>query len=137
MFSRESKQATRIDTLVGKGTSIKGDIEFTGGLHLDGRIIGNVRADPASSSSLSVSEHGCIEGTVDVPNVVMNGTVKGDIRARTRVVLGAQARIQGNVYYGVIEMALGAEITGKLVSMATETGAGAGEAGHVPESRPA
>ena len=66
-------------------------------------------------AALSVSEHGVIEGSVEAPQVVVNGRVNGDIMASERVVLGAKARVQGNVHYGVIEMALGAEISGKLV----------------------
>ena len=114
MFGRDGKNA-RIDILIGKTASIQGDIDFTGGLHLDGRVTGHVRADAASGSTLSVSEGGCIEGSVEVPNVILNGTVKGDIRALERVVLGASAKVQGNVHYGVIESAIGAEIAGKLV----------------------
>jgi cytoskeletal protein CcmA (bactofilin family) len=113
MFSRDSKQA-RIDTLIGKAAKVHGGLEFAGGLHLDGAIAGNVRADPSEDSSLSVSETGSIEGNVEVGNIMLNGAVKGDIVARGRVVLGATARVQGNVYYGVIEMTLGAQIMGKL-----------------------
>jgi cytoskeletal protein CcmA (bactofilin family) len=116
MFSRDTKQ-TRIDTLIGKASRVHGDLEFAGGLHLDGSIAGNVRADPVEGSSLSVSETGSIEGNVEAGNVMLNGTVKGDIVARNRVVLGATARVQGNVYYGVIEMTLGAQIMGKLTSV--------------------
>jgi cytoskeletal protein CcmA (bactofilin family) len=108
-----SKQA-RIDTLIGKASRVHGDLEFVGGLHLDGSIAGNVRADPVEGSSLSVSETGAIEGNVEAESVMLNGTVLGDIVARDRVVLGATARVQGNVYYGVIEMTLGAQIMGKL-----------------------
>jgi len=114
MFGRDAKSA-RIDILIGKTASIQGDIDFTGGLHLDGRVTGHVRAEDSSGSTLSVSEGGCVEGSVQVPNVMLNGTVKGDIRARERVVLGACAKVQGNVYYGVIESAIGAQIAGKLV----------------------
>jgi cytoskeletal protein CcmA (bactofilin family) len=113
IFSREPKQA-RIDTLIGKASRVNGDVEFAGGLHLDGSVAGNVRATPSEGSSLSVSESGSIEGTVEAYNVTLNGTVKGDIVARERVVLGATAKVQGNVYYGVIEMTLGAQIMGKL-----------------------
>ena len=120
MFSRDSKQ-TRIDTLIGKASKVHGDLEFAGGLHLDGSIAGNVRADPAEESSLSVSETGAIEGTVQATHVKLNGAVKGDIVARGRVVLGATARVQGNVYYGVIEMALGAQIMGKLTRVERES----------------
>jgi cytoskeletal protein CcmA (bactofilin family) len=113
MFNRDTKQA-RIDTLIGKASRVHGDLEFAGGLHLDGSIAGNVRADPSEGSSLSISETGSIEGNVEAGSVMLNGTVRGDIIARERVVLGATARVQGNVYYGVIEMTLGAQIMGKL-----------------------
>ncbi|HYM43138.1 MAG TPA: polymer-forming cytoskeletal protein [Steroidobacteraceae bacterium] len=114
MFSRESR-SPRIDTLIGKGARVQGDIDFLGGMHLDGAIAGNVRSDPAPDSTLSVSETGAIEGSVEVPNVILQGQVRGDIRAAERVVLGATARVEGDVYYGVIEMTLGAQIMGKLV----------------------
>ena len=117
MFGRDSKQTARIETLIGETVRLQGDLDFSGGLHLDGRIAGNVRAPDASGSTLSVSEAGAIEGAVEVPNVVLNGTVKGDIYARERLVLGAQAKVQGNVHYGVIEMSLGAQIQGKLTQI--------------------
>jgi cytoskeletal protein CcmA (bactofilin family) len=124
MFSRDVKQP-RIDTLIGKAARVHGDLEFQGGLHLDGQIRGSVRSDEGRESTLSVSETGAIEGDVQVPNVVLNGRVKGDIHATERVVLGATAQVEGNVYYGVIEMTLGAQIIGKLVRLVPETGPGA------------
>src|ERR1700683_1200208 len=114
MFSRDSWQP-RIDTLIGKSARVHGDIDYQGGLHLDGHITGNVRSDDSPGSSLAVSESGSIEGTVQVPNVSLDGSIKGDIRARERVVLGATARVEGDVYYGIIEMTVGAQIMGKLV----------------------
>jgi cytoskeletal protein CcmA (bactofilin family) len=121
MFKRDSRTA-RIDTLIGKGVRVHGDVEFAGGLHLDGHIGGNVRADEARDSTLSVGESGCIEGAVQVPNVNLHGTIKGDILARERLVLGAKARVEGDVCYGTIEMALGAQIIGKLVRLSPEAG---------------
>lgn len=115
MFGRKKQTAARIDTLIGRSASVQGDIEFAGGLHIDGRINGSVRAAEGAAAALSVSEHGLIEGSVIAPQVVLNGAVNGDIVASERVVLGAKARVRGNVHYGVIEMALGAEINGKLV----------------------
>jgi cytoskeletal protein CcmA (bactofilin family) len=116
MFKRRDKTGIGpIDTLVGKNASVQGDIEFFGGLHIDGRVIGSVRATSGADASLSVSEDGVIEGSVEARNVVLNGRVNGDILANDRVVLGAKARVRGDVHYGVIEMAQGAEISGKLV----------------------
>jgi cytoskeletal protein CcmA (bactofilin family) len=121
MFSRDHKPA-RIDTLIGTASRLHGDLEFAGGLHLDGSIAGNVRADPSQDSSLSISETGSIAGNVEVNNIMLNGTVKGDILARGRVVMGATAKVQGNVYYGIIEMTLGAQIMGKLTRIAEGQG---------------
>ena len=120
MFTRDNNKPARIDTLIGKAAHIHGDIEFAGGMHLDGSIVGNVRSDRAPGSTLSVSEGGSIEGMVDVPNIRLDGTVKGDIHAPGRVVLGATARVEGNLYYGVIEMTLGAQIMGKLTQVAPD-----------------
>jgi cytoskeletal protein CcmA (bactofilin family) len=111
----------KIDTLIGRTAHLRGDFEFTGGLHLEGRISGDVRADPSSDSTLSVSEGGCIDGAVHATNVILDGTVTGPIHARGRVVLGSSARVHGDVYYGVIEMTLGAEIMGRLVPMASSS----------------
>jgi len=107
----------RIDTLIGKSARVHGDIEFAGGLHLDGSIVGNVRSERMLASTLSVSEGGSIEGNVEAQNVRLDGTVKGDIHASGRVILGATARVEGNLCYGVIEMTLGAQIMGKLTQL--------------------
>ena len=124
MFKRRDKQSsTRVDTLIGKSSSVQGDIEFTGGLHLDGRVTGSVRCTPGAGGTLSISESGIVEGSVEVPSVVLNGVVRGDILARERVVLGALAKVLGNVSYGAIEMALGAQINGKLIPATGPAGA--------------
>jgi len=116
MFIRDSKPP-RIDTLIGKTSRVQGDVEFEGGMHLDGEVRGAVRADQAKDTSLSVSESGAILGPVQVRDLTLNGTIKGDIHAAGRLVLGATAKIEGNVYYGIIEMTLGAQIVGKLVRL--------------------
>ena len=116
LFNRRDKKViARIDTLIGRSAAVQGDIDFSGGLHVDGRVAGNVRAVAGTTASVSVSEHGVIDGSVVAAHVVLNGTINGDVIATERVVLGAKARVHGNVSYGVIEMALGAEIAGKLI----------------------
>jgi cytoskeletal protein CcmA (bactofilin family) len=100
---------------VGANTRISGDLHFSGGCHVDGTVNGSVTADPDSQSALSISEEGNIDGGVTVPYVVLNGIVRGDVFANQRVELGPTARVIGNVYYNLIEMAIGAEINGKLV----------------------
>jgi cytoskeletal protein CcmA (bactofilin family) len=119
MFKRKPNKVEKIDTLVGLKTRISGDVEFAGGFHLDGTINGNVTCESNSEGFLSVSETGCIDGSVLAPNVMLNGLVKGNIDASYRVELGAKAQVLGNVYYTVIETAVGAQINGKLVHRAS------------------
>lgn len=115
MLSRKKRKKSAIRTLVGVDTRVHGDIEFTGGFHVDGYVKGNVEARNDEESILSISEQGCVEGSVVVPHLLLNGTVKGDVRATERVELGARARVIGNVQYKLIEMAIGAEVNGKLI----------------------
>lgn len=115
MFSKNKKRkAAKIDSLVGQNTELNGNVTFSGGFHVDGKLKGNVRAtDP--SSVLTLSDQGVVEGEVHVPNIILNGTVVGDVYASERVELVANARVIGNVYYNLIEMAMGAEVNGSLV----------------------
>jgi len=135
MFGRRKQASMRIDTLLGKAAILNGDLEFSGGLHLDGRVNGNVRSNAEDGGALSVSESGFIEGNVEVTNIVMNGTVNGDMHARDRLVLGGSARVNGNVHYGVIEMAPGAVITGKLIPLGQDKAGSSAES--QPEAAPA
>jgi cytoskeletal protein CcmA (bactofilin family) len=115
MLGKKSRGQAPINTLVGADTRVNGDIEFSGGFHVDGYVKGNVKATKDNTSVLIISERGCIEGSVHVPHVVLNGIVKGDVRATQRVELGPKARVIGNVQYKLIEMSIGAEVNGKLI----------------------
>ena len=116
MFGNRKKiKSAKIDSLIGRQTELQGDIHFSGGLHVDGVIKGNVVSESGGPSVLTLSENGTIEGEVRVPNVILNGTVLGDVYASEHVELAPNARVTGNVYYALIEMAMGAEVNGNLV----------------------
>ena len=120
MFSsKKNKTASRavsakIDSLIGQNTEMSGNVSFSGGFHVDGKVKGNISSHEASSV-LTLSDHGVIEGEVRVPNIILNGTVIGDVYASERVELASNAKVVGNVYYNLIEMAMGAEVNGNLV----------------------
>lgn len=116
LSSSQNKGATTsVDSLIGRQTEILGDVRFSGGLYLDGRVKGMIAASGERSATLSISETGIIEGDVKVPIVVLNGTVNGDVWATERLTLGGKARVVGNVYYKVLQMEPGALINGQLV----------------------
>jgi len=119
--TKKPKQTANIDSLIGQNTEIRGDLIFSGGLHIDGKVKGNVISAEGDDSVLTLSERGSIEGEVKVPNVVVNGTVVGDVHALSHVELAAHARVHGNVYYTLIEMAMGAEVNGNLVHRADKS----------------
>lgn len=114
--SKNKFRAPRISTVIGTGTEIRGDIQFVNGLHVDGVIKGDVVSDPQDqAATLTLSELGTIEGNVRVANVMLNGTVVGDVVASNRVELAPKARITGTLTYALLEMSMGAEINGKLI----------------------
>jgi cytoskeletal protein CcmA (bactofilin family) len=105
----------KVSTVIGKGTEIRGDLVFVEGLHLDGAIRGNVSGETEGNSTITVSEQGLIEGDVRVDNLILNGTVVGDVYVKERAELASAARVSGTVYYRLLEMAMGAEVNGQLV----------------------
>ena len=120
MWGKPKTKATKIETLIGHSIEVRGDIIFSGGLHIDGKIVGSVISEEGSNSMLVLSEHGHIEGEVRVPFVVLNGEVIGDVYAAERVELSSKAQVNGNVYYNLLEMAMGAEVNGSLVHCENE-----------------
>ncbi|MCP3869085.1 MAG: polymer-forming cytoskeletal protein [Gammaproteobacteria bacterium] len=106
----------KIVTVIGIGSTINGDLCFSGGLHVDGVIHGNVMADDDPGAALILSEQGVVEGDVNVPNVILNGNVVGDVHSSNRVELAPNARVTGTLYYKLLEMAMGAEVNGQLIS---------------------
>jgi cytoskeletal protein CcmA (bactofilin family) len=121
-FRKKSFRAPKINTVIGKGASIEGNVRFAGGLHVDGLIKGNVYSDPTDDkATLTLSEDGTVEGNVQVANVMLNGKVIGDVIASNRVELAPQARISGTLTYSLLEMSMGAEVNGKLIHANEET----------------
>lgn len=120
MLGKPKTKATKIETLIGNTIEVRGDLIFRGGLHVDGKIIGNVIAEDGTDSMLVLSDHGSIEGEVRAPFVVLNGEVIGDVYAAERVELSSRARVNGNVFYNLLEMAMGAEVNGSLVHCKNE-----------------
>lgn len=115
MFKKDkSIPRDQVDTLIGPQVVLRGDLQFSGGLYVEGRVIGKVSAGDADKAVLTVSEQGVVEGELRAPIVVINGQLVGDVHA-DRVELLGQARVQGNVHYKVVEMAAGAVLTGRLV----------------------
>ena len=117
MFKNKSihHDGQAIDTLIGPQVTLHGDLVFSGGLYVEGRVHGRIVAEEGAKAVLILAEQGRIEGEVRVPVVVINGALHGDVHASERVELAAKARVVGNVHYQVVEMRAGATLTGRLI----------------------
>lgn len=114
MFGKANKP-NPIDSLIGAGTTIEGNIAFTGGLRVDGHVKGNISASGNKPGTLVVSELAKVEGEINVAHVVVNGTVAGPVRGSEYVELLPKARVTGNVSYKSIEIHVGAIVMGQLM----------------------
>lgn len=126
MFSNNRKNqppsvGSAATSLISRGVTIRGDVQFSGTLHLDGVVEGSVHADAGSDGVLTISETGRVIGRVEVPHAVINGGVTGDIDVSERLELAPLARIDGDVQYQVLEMAAGAQVNGKMIHRAPAT----------------
>lgn len=117
MFKNKSihHDGQAIDTLIGPQVTLHGDLVFSGGLYVEGRIHGKVIAEEGAPAVLTLAEQGRIEGEIHVPVVIINGELQGDVYASERIELAAKARVLGNVHYKVVEMRAGATLTGRLI----------------------
>ena len=114
MFFKTNRPPNGIDSLIGAGTHIEGDVFFGGGLRLDGSVRGNVSALPEQPGTLVVGETGRIDGEVAVPRLVVNGTINGTVIESETLELQSSARVSGDVNYKFITVRPGAIIEGRL-----------------------
>lgn len=112
---RPGKPQNRIDCLIGAGTTVEGNIVFTGGLRIDGKVKGNVTAASDEPGTLVLSEQAQVDGEIHVSHAVVNGTVRGPVHAAEYLELQPKANVTGDVHYKALEVHLGAVVQGRLV----------------------
>ena len=124
MMGRKKQKPRRApgqyDTLISSRTSITGDVRFSGGLHVDGKIAGEVRAEDNADAVVRISEVGEVHGNITAPHVIINGKVHGDVYAGQHLELAENASVTGNVHYRVIQVAMGAQVNGQMLFQAEE-----------------
>lgn len=104
-----------VETLIGPHVVIQGDLLFSGGLYIEGKVHGKVIAEAGADSLLTLAVGGVIEGEINAPKTVISGRLIGDLRCSERVELTETAHIQGNIHYRLIEITAGAAVSGQLI----------------------
>lgn len=121
MFGNSNKPSDfQCDTLVSNKTTLVGDIHFSGGLHIDGCIRGNLIAEDGSNAVVRVSEQGKVEGEIRTPRAIINGHVTGNLYIDQHIELAEKAKIDGDIHYAAIQMVMGAQVNGRLVHEARQ-----------------
>lgn len=130
MFGNRSSKSAPIDSLIGAGTLIEGDVNFRGGLRIDGSVEGRVIGLDGELTQVVLSEQGSVRGEIRARRVLINGEVSGPVYAADSLELMPKARVHGDVYYQKIEVHLGAQVTGRLIHGDAEA-AQPGDAGKI------
>ncbi len=122
-----SKNSGGGTTLISRDTVVVGDLHFTGSLDVEGLVQGNIVARAGKDATVRVVDHGRVEGEIRAPMVVVNGEVHGDVHSSKHLELAPKARVTGNVYYTLVEMAVGSEVNGSLQHVVEQEGSDVGK----------
>jgi cytoskeletal protein CcmA (bactofilin family) len=118
VLRKKQKPQNRIDSLIGVGTLIQGNVVFSGGMRIDGEVVGDVISAPDSKpTTLVLSENARVQGAIRVAHLVLNGTVDGPVNVSHYVELQSKSRVTGDVAYQLLEMQPGAIVEGRLIHL--------------------
>lgn len=107
-MNKSSRPANSAPSIIGSDVSIKGNITTPGEIQLDGTVEGDIQ-----SASLTVGEHGSVQGIVTAEEVVIKGSVSGQIKGRN-IRLEKTAKVKGDLFHETLSVEAGAFIEGNL-----------------------
>lgn len=115
MLSNKDKNNAHYETIISNKAEFKGDLHFSGGLQIEGRVVGNIIADDSSQALVRITDTAVVEGEIRVPNIIINGHVSGNVFSSAHVELAKKAVVTGDVHYTMMEMVMGAQVNGGLI----------------------
>jgi cytoskeletal protein CcmA (bactofilin family) len=108
-------KTSTIDSLIGVGSTIEGDLKFRGGLRIDGHVRGSLLpAEEGMACTVMISENGRVDGAVKASHVIVNGLINGPVEATEHLDLQPKAKVTGDIRYKAIEIHHGAVVEGAL-----------------------
>lgn len=99
-----------INAFLGAGTNYQGKLNFQGAVRIDGNFKGEVVSD----GTLVVGQEALVEGQVCVGQLVLSGKIRGEVEAKSKVVLHKTANLEGNIRTPVLVVEEGAVLEGQL-----------------------
>ena len=114
--NRPNTPQTHLETtLIASGARIEGTIRFKGTLEIEGEVVGDILAEGDGRAMIRILESGRVIGEVRAPMIVVNGAVTGNIHSTDHVELAANAAVNGDVHYNLIEMVKGSKVEGQFL----------------------
>jgi cytoskeletal protein CcmA (bactofilin family) len=96
-------------TLIGAGTTLKGDITSNSDLRIDGTVIGNIQ----SSAKVVIGANGVVEGDISGNQADVIGKVTGNIKAKDLLQLRGESTVTGNLYAEKLQIEPSATFNGQ------------------------
>lgn len=121
MFGSKPTAPKTIGTLIGSGTTIEGTVIYSGGLRVDGTVIGDIRCAKGQVGMVVISELGAVTGEVQASHLVVSGRITGPVHVDELLELQPKAHITGDVHYKALEIHQGAVVEGRLIHRSAET----------------
>jgi len=101
--------AGEITTLLGRGATFEGKLTFEGTVRIDGRFKGEVFTD----DTLVIGEGAHVEATIDVGEVIIQGTVVGNVSAKRSIEIHAPGRVKGDLHTPTLQVDKGVIFEGR------------------------
>ncbi len=98
-----------ITTLLGRGATFEGKLTFEGTVRIDGRFKGEVFSD----DTLVIGEGASVEAEIDIGEVIIQGTVVGNIKAKRSIEIHAPGRVKGDLHTPTLQIDKGVIFEGR------------------------
>lgn len=117
MINKKNKKVfDTIETLIGNGTTFKGDILVTKSLRVDGILVGNIK----EAANVIIGETAKVTGNINANYVVIDGIVEGNITANDSIELLNKSRVTGDLTTSILSINEGAIFKGKSLMIEKE-----------------
>jgi cytoskeletal protein CcmA (bactofilin family) len=108
-----------ITTLLGRGTSFEGKLTFEGTVRIDGKFKGEVFSDDV----LVIGEGALVEAEIDIGEIIIQGTVVGNVKAKRSIEIHAPGRVKGDLHTPSLQVDKGVIFEGRSFMEAATGGA--------------
>jgi cytoskeletal protein CcmA (bactofilin family) len=118
-------------TTIAAGLKISGEISGNSDLYIDGETQGKIRL---ANARVTVGPNGRVQADIEAREIIIEGSVQGNLKAGERVQLGAQSKVQGSVLTPRFAIEDGARLRGKVEMIRTGGSQGSSSAESAPDS---